>query len=333
MVLRCRPEVLASLERKLKVTGFDQVCDALDVDVRSGPSIGLTGPHLPATGELKEGGRAVSLRGNVEVRRNVWGIETSWAPGHTYTYSFSLHPLRDIDPDDYTWPGVEESDLERVKTYRMMNQGYCMYAGVAHLFETAWQLAGFSEFLVMMRENPERASRVLDELDSIRTRQAELLIEAGVDVVVDGDDVGAQTSMIVSPELWRKFLKPRYRELIRVVHRGGVKFLFHSDGWIEPIVPDLIEIGVDILNPMQPEVMDPRKMKKLYGDRICFDGTMSIQRTLPFGTEHDVQTEVAARIDELGPTGLILGPSHDIQTDTSVEKVLALYRSPRTPRR
>ena len=148
-------------------------------------------------------------------------------------------------------------------------------------------------------------------------------------MIYDGDDVGAQNTMLISPQLWRKFLKPRYARLARFVKRGGAKFFFHSDGWIEPIIPDLVEIGVDILNPVQPESMDPARLKKAYGDALCFEGTISIQRTLPFGTPEEVVREVKERIETLGPTGLILGPTHAIQPDTPIENILALYKAVR----
>ncbi|RLF14263.1 MAG: hypothetical protein DRJ66_06360, partial [Thermoprotei archaeon] len=182
-------------------------------------------------------------------------------------------------------------------------------------------------FLKMMYTRPSLISRILDGLDKIRFEQAKLLIDAGVDVIVDGDDVGAQTTMIVSPSLWRRFLKPRYKRLADLCHRHGVYFFFHSDGWIEPIIPDLVEIGVDILNPVQPECMDPVKVKRLYGDKLCLEGTISVQRTLPFGSVKEVVNEVKDRIRKLGPTGFILGPTHVIQPDTPIENILALYRA------
>jgi len=329
-VLRCRAEILRALELELEVSGFDAVCDVLNVDVRHGPGIGLRSDHLPQTGEYKEGGCVVSHSGGLEVRRNVWGIETEWAPDHTYTYSYSYHPLAHIELSEYRWPEVDGAGVKRLVEYRRRNEGHCVYAGVSHLFEQAWQLAGFNEFLVMMVRESSKACRILDEIDKIRVHEAELLTEAGVDVVVDGDDVGAQASMIVSPALWRRHLKERYLKLIRIVKKRGAKFLFHSDGWVEPIIPDLIEVGVDILNPVQPEAMDPLSLKQRFGDKLCFDGTISIQRTLPFGTHKDVEDEVRKRIRELGPTGLILGPSHDVQTDTSVGNLVALYHAPRT---
>jgi len=169
--------------------------------------------------------------------------------------------------------------------------------------------------------------KVLDSLQRIRLEQAKLLCEAGVDVVYDGDDVGMQRGMMISPKLWRHLLKPYYKELVDLCHRYSVFFNFHSDGWIEPIIPDLVEIGIDILNPIQPECMDPIKLKQIYGDKLCFDGTIGVQSTLPFGSVEDVAREVLLRIEYLGPTGLIIGPTHSIQPDTPIENILILYKA------
>jgi uroporphyrinogen decarboxylase len=103
--------------------------------------------------------------------------------------------------------------------------------------------------------------------------------------------------------------------------------MFHSDGWIEPIIPDLIEVGVDLLNPVQPECMDPYRLKEAYGDRLSFHGTVSVQTTLPFASPAEVERLVKERIERMGPTGFILAPTHAIQPGTPIENVLTMYRA------
>ncbi|MBO3841624.1 MAG: hypothetical protein FGF48_04325 [Candidatus Brockarchaeota archaeon] len=327
-VLRARPEVISLLEKHFNVNGFDDVCSKLDVDVRFAPAIGLTGGYIPEGVEVKEGpyeaAYTVGRSGEYELRKDRWGIVSKWS-SKTYTYQYVDHPLRTIDVEDYVWPEVNEESFELVKQYRMKNESFCVYGGVIHLFEIAWQLTGFNELMVMMSRNDPRVERVLDKLNEIRLKQARLLLEADVDVIVDGDDAGAQNTMILSPQMWRRFLKPRYRLLSDLIHSKGKYFFFHSDGWIEPIIQDLVEIGVDILNPVQPETMDPVRIRGLCGNRMAFEGTLSIQRTLPFGNVEDVRKEVRKRIRELGSTGLILGPSHSLQPDTPLENILAIY--------
>ncbi len=326
-VFRARPEVVFMLEEHLSVKGVTNICSKLGVDVRFAPSINLTGGYLPENVEMKEGpyeaAYTIEYEDEYELRRDRWGIISKWS-NKTYTYQYVDYPLRTIELEYYNWPEVEDS-FEHVEKYRSRNEDFCVYSGVIHLFEIAWQLTGFNELMVMMMRNDPKVERILDKLNDIRLKQARLLLEAGVDVIYDGDDVGAQNTMILSPTMWRKFLKPRYRLLSDLIHSKGKYFFFHSDGWIEPIIQDLVEIGVDILNPVQPETMDPVRIRELCGNRMAFEGTLSIQKTLPFGSVEDVRKEVRKRIRELGSTGLILGPSHLLQPDTPLENILAIY--------
>jgi hypothetical protein len=335
--LNIRPEPYEKLKSTLKVSekgmkGQIKVVGLLGVDI-IGSGLGLKGGYLPSDAERKEGpygpAYTVGFKDGFEVRRDIWGIDSIWAPHHAYTYTYATHPLNSVSLDDYMWPEVDEAASRSVEEQRKEYVDYCFRGGVTHFWEIAWQLTGFTQIVRMMFSDPNSVDRILEGLHRIRMREARLLCEAGVDIVCDGDDVGTQKGMMMSPEMWRRFLKPRYSELVDLCHRGGAFFHFHSDGWIEPIIPDLIEIGVDILNPVQPECMNPVKIKKVYGDRLCFDGTIGVQSTLPFGTPEDVAREVKERISTIGPTGLILGPTHAMQPDVPVENILALYRTAR----
>lgn len=325
LVLRIRPEPFQGLKTYLDAGDDEEVYRILGVDVRA-TGIGLKGGYEAEGAPCEEGGHFVGKREGYEVVRDIFGFETIWAPSHTYTYTFVSHPLQRMSLEDYRWPEPDESKLPNVEKFCENRRDYCIYGGIAHMFEIAWKLTGFPEFMLRMYREPGFVEAILDKLNAIRTAQAVLLAEAGVDVIVDGDDIGAQAGLMMSPKHWRRFLKHRYKDMIeRVKKQGDIHVLFHSDGYIEPIIPDLIEVGVDILNPVQPECMNPVMVKELYGDRLCLDGTLGIQSTLPFGTVQDIINEVKQRIAALGPTGLILGPTHSMQQDVSPEKVVALY--------
>jgi uroporphyrinogen-III decarboxylase len=155
----------------------------------------------------------------------------------------------------------------------------------------------------------------------------------GVDMIWIGDDVGAQNAMLLSPDTWRRFLKPRMAKFISTLKglSPSLKVAYHSDGCILPIIPELIEIGVDVLNPIQPLSMDPVRLKKEYGKKLSFWGTIDEQRTLPFGTVEDVRTEALSRLSTIGKGGgLIIGPTHHVQLDTPVENVQALVETVRS---
>jgi uroporphyrinogen decarboxylase len=335
LTLRARPELHERLRRALGIQdeaeeGLLRTCRALGVDTIA-VGLGLKGGYLPEDAELKEGpyGAAytVGYRDRFEIRRDIWGVESIWASDHTYTYTFISHPLRTTNLEQYVWPEIDEESIGHVRKMRRRHEDLFLQGGVTHMWEIAWQLTGFAEIMRMMFTEPSKVERILDGLHKLRMEEASILCDEGADVITDGDDVGMQKGMMMSPEMWRRFLKPRYAELINLCHRKGAFFFFHSDGWIEPIIPDLIEIGVDILNPVQPECMNPAKLKELYGDKLCFDGTIGVQSTLPFGSPEDVAREVKERISTLGPTGLILGPTHAMQPDVPIENILTLYRT------
>ena len=134
--------------------------------------------------------------------------------------------------------------------------------------------------------NPDLAECILEIPYQYHLTAAKRLVEMGVDMIWIGDDVGSQRSMLISPRHWRKFLKPRMANFISSLKaiNPAIKVAYHSDGDIRAIIPELIEIGLDVLNPIQPACMDPAELKRLYGDRLCFWGSIDEQETLPFGT-------------------------------------------------
>lgn len=329
LVLRIRPEPLERLRLHLGARDSEEVNRALGIDVR-GVGLGLRGGFQSEGEQCEEGGWFVGELEGRRVVRDIFGFETIWSPDHTYTYTFTSYPFERIPLEEYPWPEPDVAQLPRVKRFCRRHGDYLVAGGITHMFEIAWKLTGFPQFMVNMRTEPRLVEQILDRLNEIRTEEAMLLAEAGADLIVDGDDVGTQVGLMMSPEYWRRFLKPRYEQMIRrLKKRHGVYVLFHSDGKIEPIIPDLVDVGVDVLNPVQPECMDPVWVKETYGDKLCLDGTIGVQSTLPFGTVDEIAREVRERIRTIGETGLILGPTHSMQPDVSPEKIIALYEAAR----
>jgi len=260
-----------------------------------------------------------------------WGVqwkkvkyETRFGSGH-YTEIVG-HPLSDdkaietYQPPD---PNRPELYLEAERAIReFKNEYWIVGVVVTTIFETAWALRGFEKTLLDMALNPELVNRLFDLPFNYHLEVASKLVEMGVDMVWLGDDVGAQDRMLISPAHWRRFLKPRMAELISTLRaiNPGIKIAYHSDGYIYPIIPDLVEIGVDVLNPVQPHCLVPEKLKKEYGDRLCFWGTIDLQYTLPFGPTEEVKNEVLKRIRTVGRNGgLIISPTHNLQLDVPLE--------------
>jgi uroporphyrinogen-III decarboxylase len=198
------------------------------------------------------------------------------------------------------------------------------------IFESAWALRGFDKLLTDMAADPDRAERILDLTYRYHLAVTETLTRLGVDMIWLGDDIGIQHTMLMSPGMWRKFFKPRMAALVASLKtiNPALKVAYHSDGLIYPIIPDLIEIGIDVLNPIQPASMDPIRLKRDYGDRLCFWGSLDIQHTLPYGTPEDVRAEVLARLGTIGRGGgLIVGPTHNVQLDTPLENFWAMVNT------
>jgi uroporphyrinogen decarboxylase len=244
------------------------------------------------------------------------------------------HPLADAralasyKPPDPVRPKLYR-DSERV--IRQFKKDYWIVGvTVTTIFETAWALRGLEQMFIDFAEDPDLADCILAIPFRYHLAAARRLVEMGVDMIWTGDDVGAQHAMMISPVTWRRFLKPKMAEFIATLKRINprLKFAYHSDGFIDPIIPELIEIGVDILNPVQPRSMDPSTLARKYGGRLCYWGTIDEQFTLPFGTPADVRREIEARFASVGSQGgLILAPTHHVQLDTPMENFWAMVNT------
>jgi uroporphyrinogen decarboxylase len=198
------------------------------------------------------------------------------------------------------------------------------------IFETAWAIRGFEEMLADLVLRPEFAEALFDRLTALRITQARQLAGAGVDVLRLGDDVASQTGMLISPALWRKWFKPRLARIIDAARavKPDMHIFYHSDGDCRAIVPELIEIGVTVLNPVQPECMDPVEMKREYGDRLAFWGTVGTQSTMPRGTPAEVRAVVQERIQTVGKGGgLLISPTHTLEPDVPWANVVAFVQA------
>ena len=247
------------------------------------------------------------------------------------------HPLADDTAiDSYLPPDPDRPELyvEAERLIRQYKDEYWIVGvTVTTVFETAWALRGYERTLIDLVTNPDLVDKLFDIPFTYHLTAAKRLVELGVDMIWIGDDVGAQDRMLISPQTWRRFFKPRMAAFISALKsiNRDVKVAYHSDGNIRPILPDLIEIGLDVLNPIQPRSMDPEQLKKEYGDKLCFWGSIDEQYTLPFATPAEVEREVRTRLETIGRRGgLILGPTHHVQLDTPLENFWAMVNGIRT---
>ncbi|MCC7355357.1 MAG: hypothetical protein IT330_16565 [Anaerolineae bacterium] len=270
---------------------------------------------------------------------DAWGITWARAPGSIY-YEIPDPPLQNATIDDlerYPWPDLAHPSRFQglaAKARAIQDAGYAVVAlsGVAP-FEQAYVMRGIENWLTDMAGNPEFALALLRKItDLMRASVIGLLEEAGeyIDVIITGDDLGSQNAPLISPRMYRRLVKPFHAELMSAIKsRSKTKIFYHSDGNVYPLLNDLIEVGVDLLNPVQvsaTDMGDTARLKREFGNRLSFCGAIDTQWALPRGTPDDVRREVRRRIKDLGPGGgYILAAVHCLQPDVPPENIVAMF--------
>ena len=287
-----------------------------------------------------------------------WGTETEG-------YWHAVSPLAEsADLASYAWPDPEApgllADAERAIAADGGQHFIAPNFGFA-LFERAWSLRGFDQLLMDLVDQPAWAEELLDRITDIQVRLARRFLalgsasvaasrqsaavptgeqdaggalpsrryDNGIDGGYFGDDYGAQRSLLFSPKLWRQMIKPRLGRMFAVFREAGLPVILHSDGDIWPILPDLVDIGLTCLNPVQPEVLEHTRLHREFGQHLSFYGGLSTQEVLPRVTPAEVRAAMLACVRDLAPegTGLVLGPSHRMQSDIPVENVAAMLEA------
>lgn len=264
------------------------------------------------------------------VEKNVfedeWGIRIQ-KNEDGFNWGYSRHPLSDLDLKklkipDLSSPGRMDNAKAKIKRFK----DKFVYAGVSTSFRRSWLLTGFSRFLEALLLDRPYVNGLLEKLVEFEIQEVKMYVDAGVDMIELLGDLGSETSLFLSPKLWREIFKPGMKAVIDSAKGKNVYFFMHTDGNIKDIIPDLIEIGLNILNPIQPECMDPVEIKKFFGDKLTLHGSMSLQRTLSFGKPQDAADEAKDRIEKCGYNGgLILAPSNALTDNIPVDNIIAFY--------
>ena len=194
------------------------------------------------------------------------------------------------------------------------------------MFEMAWHMVGMEKFMIDLASREEYTGVLLDRCKEFSIGVAKNLAALGVDGIWTGDDFGSQGGMMISPRLWRSVFKPRYAEVFQEIKIANPNTLvmYHCDGAISPILDDLIEIGMQVFNPVQPNVPghEPAALKQKFGDRLSFWGAIDQQSLLPNGTPAEIEADVAEKIKILGEGGgYMCSPAHILQSDTPIENI------------
>jgi len=272
---------------------------------------------------------------------DVWGVKREPIQSGLGVYQeIDYYPLATANSVDdiarHTWPRVEWYDYsvlpERIAAANEDGE-HCIMVSNGNPFETSWYMRGFERMLMDISLNPEVVHSIMRKVTDfyIEYFRAILSVAADdIDLVFTADDIGGQNGLLMSLDMWRQFIKPYHAELNKALHEFGVKIIYHSDGAVMEAVPGLIDMGIDVLQALQFDAagMDPGELKDKHGHRLCFEGGVSVQKTLPFDSPDDVREEVKRLIATLGAEGgYILGPSHAIQAGTPAENIFAMFET------
>ncbi len=202
--------------------------------------------------------------------------------------------------------------------FRVANIGFS-------LFERAWTMRGMEHLLVDMLESPEFVHELLDRITEYNLAIIDAVVVQDIDAVMFGDDWGSQGGLIMGPKLWRELIEPQIRRMYGRVREAGKFVMIHSCGDVKQLFPDLVEAGLQVFNPFQPEVMDVFETKKQYYGKLAFYGGISVQRLLPHGTPDEVRDETKRLLRALGEGGgYIASPSHAVPGDVPAENIAAM---------
>jgi uroporphyrinogen decarboxylase len=304
-------------ERGLTVEEYlDPIVDIVEVAPR------YIGPPLPAD-------------------TDIWGVtrrEVSYGSG---SYSeIARYPLAgEVDLGAHRWPDPAWFDyacLPDAVAAARARADSCLMVTNGNIFETSWYMRGFEQVLMDVMTDEELVHALMGRVTDFYIAFFSRILEAvpgEIDLVFTADDIGDQRGLLMPLDRWERMIKPYHRRLNDAIHERGAKVIYHTDGSIMDAAGGLVEMGIDVLQALQfsADNMDPVRLKDGFGDRLCFEGGVSVQTTLPFGTAEDVRCEVRERISVLGRDGgYILGPSHWIQAGTPPENIAALFDTARS---
>ncbi len=316
------PEVWATLRRHFGVTDNRQIYDALDIDGIIGIAPPYVGPSLRVEGDYHE---------------NEWGMGYRSQRYSTGTYDEQVrYPLADAqtidDLERYPWPSPDWYDYSALPGLAQQAGDRAVEVGYTALFYYHNLLRGLAQSLIDPLEQPEFTHFLIQKLSDFFSEYHRRCYEATrglIDTTQVTDDWGSQHGLLSSKRVFNEFYREPMQRAIDLAKHYGIHVFHHDDGDMRTLLPTFVDMGIDILNPVQWRCgdWDLKAVKAQFGSRICFHSAVDNQETLPFGSPADVREQVRSLIQMLGAdqTGFIIGPCHNLQPVTPVENILALY--------
>lgn len=274
-------------------------------------------------------------------REDVWGVVRKPVSHALGSYDeIDYYPLAKAetvaDLNNHRWPSPDWFDYSVIpgKIERLLRERErAVMVANGNIFESSWYMRGFEQFFMDLMLNPDVAHEITRRVKEYYIeffRRILTAAEGEIDLVFTADDLGGQQGLLMSRDMWEEFIKPHHAELNQLIHSFNAKVIYHSDGAVMDVVDGLVDMGIDVLQALQfdAENMDPKALKDGFGDRLCFEGGVSVQHTLPHLTPADVEAEVKHLIQTLGAGGgYVLGPSHAVQSGTPPENIAAMFET------
>jgi uroporphyrinogen decarboxylase len=300
------------------------------------PWRGISGPRLPER-EPVDWRRFYPDDLAEKTHFDAWGVAHEAGSEAAQHMTRMRHPLERFDSLEqlqaYPYPAFDRATYDHLpgEVEALHRRGLAAMFTIGDMvWEIAWYLRGMPQLMMDMAEGDAKAVFLLDKVTELACVRAAAYSKAGVDVLHSGDDVGMQSRLMMSLEMWREWIKPRFARVIRAAKsaRPDVLFSYHSCGYVLPLIEDFIECGVDVLNPVQPECMDFAEVHARFGDRLSFWGTLGTQTTMPFGTPEDVRRTVIRNLSIAGSKGgLLCTPTHLLEPEVPWANIEAYVRA------
>ncbi len=320
--------VKENLMKHYGFTDYDQLLDKFDIDII------YASPRFIGPARVDR----YDEKGN-HVKSDIWGIErTSHETANDFYYFSTYHPLSGVetfeDLEKYTFPDPDWFDYSAITETCEKYPDKAIMIGHEGPFQIVTEMMGMDEFFILMLEEPELAQTILDKINAFEMEYYKRQLEAGggkVDALRTHDDYGTQISTLFSMDLWRKFFKANTKKLVDLAHEHGAFFQQHSCGAVAPIIPELLDCGVDALEPVQKvEGLEVERLAELYGGKLTFHGGIDTQGLLPNGTVDEVKAETTKFMRMLGESNsYILMASQGFEPDVPFENIEAVYSVPR----
>ena len=322
------PEVNNLLMERLALPDLEALLRRLQIDFRHLDKWGTMVPEYVGPDFLRH------ADGTTE---DIWGCRVKtveYRPGCFYE-EWVNPPLakaasvREIEK--HRWPDPDWYDFSRVADFCRRHDEYCLVGGRGATLDMVGFFRGMEQAMFDLYDNPILAEAITDKIFEFQYEyNRRLLAAAGgqLNILFFSEDMGGQNSLVVSRKMLQKYVFPKLKKYAELAHRNNALAMLHSDGAVREIIPELIDLGIDIINPVQPECpgMEPAGLKKDFGDKICFHGVLDSQKLLPFGTPREVAEEIKRLAEVMGVNGgFAISPNCGFQVDVPVENILKVY--------